>query len=61
MDKATQQGQQQANPQQPQQGNQQQPGQGGVHIENFVQSPDRQGVQQTANDLAYATYASGMR
>jgi hypothetical protein len=32
----------------------------GVHIENFVQSPDRQGASKTANDLAYATAAAGM-
>lgn len=43
------------------QGNGQQPGPPTLHIENFNQSPDRQGVAQTANDLTYAAYASGMR
>ncbi|OBB26313.1 hypothetical protein A5792_04270 [Mycolicibacterium peregrinum] len=43
------------------QGNGQQPGPPTLHIENFNQSPDRQGVAQTANDLTYAAYTSGMR
>lgn len=48
------------NTQQHGQGNGQPPGPGGVNIENFVQSPDRQGVQHTANDLLAATYQAGM-
>ncbi|MFN6550673.1 DUF1090 family protein [Mycolicibacterium septicum] len=51
---------QQQQPQQPQQG-QGQSGPPTLHIENFNQSPDRQGVQPTANDLAYAAYGAGMR
>lgn len=38
----------------------QQQARGGVHIENFVQAPNRQNVQQTANDLSFATAAAGM-
>ncbi|MCV7039690.1 hypothetical protein BST36_20795 [Mycolicibacterium moriokaense] len=33
----------------------------GVYIDQFIQSPDRQGVQHTANDLLAATYQAGMR
>lgn len=56
--KADQQGQQ-GQQQQGQQGQPQQSGAPTLHIENFNQSPDRQGVSATANDLALASARAG--